>query len=757
MPNKPLFIILAFVTLLFKLIAQPAFPEPGPLYVSNTVPRIDIVIHPDSLAWIYENVESNHEFRATFVFNNGDIHDTINDIGFRLRGNTSRHSQKKSLKVSFNTFISGRKYHGVEKLNLNGEHNDPSVIRARLVWDIFNQSKVAVPRSNHVRVYINGNYYGLYINVEHIDENFVKSRFGNNDGDLYKCLWPADLDYLGSNPNLYKLEHSGRRVYDLKIQENDDYTLIAEFINTLNNTTISQLPCELEKIFNVQDYLKIAALDILTANWDGYIFNKNNFYLYFNTDTGLFEYIPYDVDNSFGIDWFNVNWSTRNIYSWNPSSSSEKRALYSRIMQVPEYKAQFTYYLKQAVNHVTATQTFIDSVNSIKDLISPYLVYDPYYPLDYGYNMNSFNNSYYQALGDHVPIGLFPFFTNRNASALAQASNINAPPMIKYIRHNHPRPGQQVLINAFVEDEDENPLVEVEYRVNGNAWSQVTMSDDGQQNDGLAGDKTFGVYLDAFPANTMLEFRISAGDSQQSSSLKPCDPVFWLIAHPSGVSLYINEFMASNSTTIADEFGEYDDWIEIFNAGSEPVWLGDKYLSDNLNNPTKWAFPDTTISAGGFLIVWADGQPEQGPMHTPYKLDKDGEEIGLFDNEVSNYALIDSYVYGSQETDISMGRNGDGAGEWVFFTTPTPGSSNGVSGIQNPESPIKPLNFWPNPVTGNFIYFDEAVDFQIFNLQGLMLMQAEKVQNADITDLPAGIYLVKALEHSAVKLVILRR
>jgi hypothetical protein len=757
MLSKPLFFIIALASLFFKLNAQPAFPDPGPLYVSNSVPRIDIMIHPDTLAWIYENVESNHEFRATFVFNDGNIHDTINDIGFRLRGNTSRHSQKKSLKVSFNTFISGRKYHGVEKLNLNGEHNDPSVIRARLVWDIFNQSKIGVPRSNHVRVYINNNYYGLYINVEHIDENFVKTRFGNNDGDLYKCLWPADLDYLGSNPNLYKLEHSGRRVYDLKIQDNDDYSLIAEFIKTLNNTPLSQLPCELEKIFNVQDYLKIAALDILTANWDGYIFNKNNFYLYFNTDTGLFEYIPYDVDNSFGIDWFNVNWSTRNIYSWNPSSGSEKRALYTRIMQVPEYKAQFSYYMKQAINQVTATQIFTDSITTIKNMISPYLVYDPYYPLDYGYNMNSFNNSYIQALGDHVPMGLFPFITNRNASAMAQAINTNAKPMIKYIRHNNPRPGQQVLVHAFVEDEDENPIVKLEYRLNGNAWNQLSMYDNGQHNDGLPGDKTYGVFLDALPAGTLLEFRISAVDSQQAASLKPCEAVSFTINHPSDVLLFINEFMASNSNTIADEHGDFDDWIEIFNAGSEAVWLGDKYLSDNLNNPAKWAFPDTTISAGGFLIVWADDQPEQGPMHTSYKLDKDGEEIGLFDNEASNYALIDSYVYGPQETDISTGRNGDGAGEWVFFATPTPGSSNGVAGMNHPDAGIITLNIWPNPVTGNFIFFDEPIDFQIYNLQGKVLMQAEMVQKANISALPAGIYLVKALENRAAKLVILRR
>ena len=186
-------------------LAQPNFPENGEVFRDDVVPRIDIHIHPDTLDWIYDSVSSNQEFHALFIFNNGFIVDTIENTGFRLRGNTSRQSAKKSFKVSFNTFEPGRKWYGLEKLNLNGEHNDPSIIRSKLCWDLLKEFELPGARSNHVRVYINNNYYGLYINVEHIDEEFVKSRFGNNDGNLFKCLWPADLDYLGSNPENYKL------------------------------------------------------------------------------------------------------------------------------------------------------------------------------------------------------------------------------------------------------------------------------------------------------------------------------------------------------------------------------------------------------------------------------------------------------------------------------------------------------------------------------------------------------------------------
>ncbi len=86
------------------ILGQPVFPEDGPLYEDIVVPRIDITINPDTLNWLYqhENLESDIEFTARFIFDNGVIRDTIDPVGFRLRGNTSRYSQNKSFKVSFN-------------------------------------------------------------------------------------------------------------------------------------------------------------------------------------------------------------------------------------------------------------------------------------------------------------------------------------------------------------------------------------------------------------------------------------------------------------------------------------------------------------------------------------------------------------------------------------------------------------------------------------------------------------------------------
>ncbi len=144
-------------------------------------------------------------------------------------------------------------------------------------------------------------------------------------------------------------------------------------------------------------------------------------------------------------------------------------------------------------------------------------------------------------------------------------------------------------------------------------------------------------------------------------------------------TLFINEFMADNDTTIEDpdEPGAYEDWIEIFNAGSSAVDLGGLYLTDDLTDPTQWQVPlGVSIPAGDHLLFWADGDEDQGDTHTNFKLGASGEAIGFFDAD--GVSLIDSVVFGAQFLDVSYGRSPDGEDDWGFMATATPGATNGA-------------------------------------------------------------------------------
>lgn len=147
----------------------------------------------------------------------------------------------------------------------------------------------------------------------------------------------------------------------------------------------------------------------------------------------------------------------------------------------------------------------------------------------------------------------------------------------------------------------------------------------------------------------------------------------------------INEFLASNASILLDpdsEEGveEYDDWIEIYNAGNIPADLGGMYITDDLGSLMQWQIPvtedgSTKIMPGGYLILWADKQMEQGPLHVDIKLSADdGEDIALV--MADGLTVVDSYTFGTQTVDVSEGRNPDGGDVWEFFTIPTPGSTN---------------------------------------------------------------------------------
>jgi hypothetical protein len=147
-------------------------------------------------------------------------------------------------------------------------------------------------------------------------------------------------------------------------------------------------------------------------------------------------------------------------------------------------------------------------------------------------------------------------------------------------------------------------------------------------------------------------------------------------------AVVINEVMASNTKTFADPQGDFDDWIELYNAGDTPVDLTGMYLTDDPAVPRKWRIPaglpgqrgGTAISPKGYLIVWADGDVTDVGLHANFKLGADGEEVHLF--AADGVTAIDSLEFGPQTADVSCGRYPDGGQTLRFFAVPTPGKTN---------------------------------------------------------------------------------
>jgi len=211
---------------------------------------------------------------------------------------------------------------------------------------------------------------------------------------------------------------------------------------------------------------------------------------------------------------------------------------------------------------------------------------------------------------------------------------------------------------------------------------------------------------------TEVKYPFQAGDA--SFGRFPLSPAKWhyTIPTPWAVNryeftpvngLFINEIMADNNSTITDNSGQFEDWVEIYNSNDVPVNMGGLYLTDSLANMIRFRIPNTspdstTIQAKGYMVFWADNRPSTGVHHLDFKLSAAGESIGLAQVlESGEEDYLDSLTFPPQTGDISYGRLGDGETTWSFFRIPTPNTSNNPQSVVSGNLDSHNLEVFPNP------------------------------------------------------------
>jgi hypothetical protein len=220
--------------------------------------------------------------------------------------------------------------------------------------------------------------------------------------------------------------------------------------------------------------------------------------------------------------------------------------------------------------------------------------------------------------------------------------------------------------------------------------------------------------------------------------------------------LVINEYQSSNESTAQDQWGGFEDWVELYNAGNSPIDLEGYFLSDRIGDPTQFVFPDTTLLPNEYLIIWCDmGLMEPG-LHTFFRLGGDGDDILLSNPDT---LTIDYVSFGIITSDESEGRFANGTGPMSCFISPTHGADNGdplstAEVIRNGEFKI-----FPNPTLGEVILESEEFrpgNLQVFSTVGTLVYQTSVFRNQeriDLSNLPRGLYLLN-FNNRIIKLVI---
>lgn len=358
------------------------FNEPGELKLHEMEVHVTQSEWDRLLSILEVNISSDQYVKADFIYRHtpGDEVnvDTVEEVGFRIRGNTTRRLPYKDgvfrrahFKIKFDKRFEQeegtpeyeerkkRTFADIEAINLKwgreGNESDVSQIREIYQYDVMRRAGVYVPMTTscHLILYVGGERvdYGVYTAIEPIDDTFLKHNIGHDDGDLYKCLWknmgPATLSRGSASGNKIgegDAETGYEPTYDLKEGDLANNTLL-DFVNNLGDLSGNDLKSYLDANFDVDRFLRYLAANVILGMPDDYWGMGNNYYLFFPED-GKITFIPYDYDHGLGGGWTPFNAASADIFRWWDGTGNDYRAL-MKVLNYNDYRNQYKNYLEE--------------------------------------------------------------------------------------------------------------------------------------------------------------------------------------------------------------------------------------------------------------------------------------------------------------------------------------------------------------------------------------------------------------------------
>jgi len=283
--------------------------------------------------------------------NGGTVYET-STFSLVNSGNRTLRAPKRSWKADLEPDGEGDRLAGMSKVNLKAMYNDPSQMREALAWRLFASAGVPASRHTYAKLGLNATYMGLFSVIEQVDKRFLKDHFGDNDeGNLYKAacggLGCATLERRvapdGSDDGRrYIAADPGDQTYRLLTNEDDPeasaYDDLARLVRTVDGAGLpggadrfdsAAFRESVEGIMNARAFLRWAGVNLLIGSWDNYFATPSNYFLYNSGRRGdergfaaapYFTFIPWDYDNSFGVDFFDTRWHYTDIVDW-PSNT----------------------------------------------------------------------------------------------------------------------------------------------------------------------------------------------------------------------------------------------------------------------------------------------------------------------------------------------------------------------------------------------------------------------------------------------------
>ena len=689
-------------------------------------------VHWDDTLDLYYSNGNGQRLVADSIIIDGEVDQ---NVGIKYKGNSSYNinNGKNPMNIRLDYINNGQSIDGYNVLKLSNGFKDPTFVREMLSYKIA-QEFMPAPKATYANVSVNGVLVGLYVCVQSVDDDFTNENFYERKGPFFKAentginipncsgplrVWDHYLDTL-----------CYQRAYEM--QSSNDWTKLSHFLDTVNNHFT-----HIENVLDIDRTLWMMAFENLLVCLDGPINSiPHNFYL-FQDNNGRFSPIMWDMNQSFGTFTNGLptpvnNQDLQQLDIFH-GASNNLNIMNMKMFSIDQYKRMYVAHMKTIINDYFVNGEYISIISDLQQLIDSYVSTDPnlFFPYSaFSANVNS-------SIGNNIGITeLMDSRVNHLQSLPEFSAN---PPIIDNLSSNpiSVLPHSSVSITSNISNAD---YAYLGYRFKfADKFEKVQMFDDGNNGDGIAGDGIYGATINVDARD--IQYYIYAENSDAGIfSPQRAEHDFHQIPVISG--LVINEVMAANFSKVADQDGEYDDWVELYNGGANDINLTGFYLSDNENILNKWMFPNITIASNDYLIIWCDtaGTTQSG-LHTTYRLSADQEEVYLID---PSGTVLDAVHFVNMPVDLSYSRVPNGSGPFIY-QEPTYDMANSSILSNNNIKTKGSFNIYPNPTTDILYLSGLEESVTIFNNLGQIVFYSSKMLKAlDVGKFEKGIYFVRS-------------
>jgi CotH kinase protein/Lamin Tail Domain/Secretion system C-terminal sorting domain len=717
-------------------------------YDETKVQRVDLTFaQADYWAQMTANYASKTDIPATMTYNGK----TYPNVGVRFRGNTSYQrvtTQKKSFSVTMDFQDPQQDVNGYETLHFNNAFEDASMMR-EVLYLSFNRRHIPAAKGSFINLFINGQSWGLYPNIQALNGQFMKEWFLSNNGTRWRAeraggvggpggfgAGTSTLNFLGTDTATYKPNYTLKNTE--KVNPWTDLVKACEALNT-------PVEDDLKKVFDTDRALWFVAHEIIFGDDDSYV-NKGgqDYYVFWDKETNRITPIEYDGNSAFNSI----------AAQWSPflKEASAQFPIMNKLFKVPALRQRYLAHVRTIIEESMDDAYMNGKIDTYFNLMDQHVKDDPKKLGTYDQFVAARNT-------------LKTWLANRKTFLKNNLEVNRSYPFISDVNHASggklliaPDENQKATVTAKISNTNNLNNVFLYYATGLDGYfNKIEMFDEGKNGDGAANDGIFGGDIPAFGKGTYVRYYIEAinNDADKTVSYMPKgaehDVYIYQVklGDSANKNIVINEVMASNTKTATDPKGQFDDWIELYNKSTAAVDISGWFISDNPNNRDKWKFPQgTTMPANGYLIVWADEDSSQNTatsFHTNFKLSAAGETILLFDKDTLK---VDEVTFGAQKADVSYARKPNGTGNFGFFS-PTYNATNDSAISPTVEIPETAVKIYPNPTNTEGVNVSVSLPtelrLQIFNMLGQVVYDKKMKEQAFIEtqNWSRGVYVVK--------------